>query len=62
MRLLEKKKHKPDISYMPGAFWNEVIDFTDEQVIQCDVPAVKNDSLNDGDNSDRKWIFMGIQY
>ena len=46
--------HKSDISYMPGALWDKVTDFTDESVVQRDVPAVKNTSLNDDDNDDRK--------
>ena len=39
---------------MPWALWDTVIDFTDESVVQCDVPAVKNTSLDDNDNDDRK--------
>ena len=31
---------------MPGAFWDKVIDFTDEPVVQCDVQDVKNISLD----------------
>ena len=38
---------------MPGALWDEVIDFTDEPVGQCDVSSVKNTSLDD-DNDDCK--------
>ena len=37
---------------MPGALWDKVTDFTDEPVIQCDVPAVKNNSLGDDDGDD----------
>ena len=33
---LEKMINKSDISYMPGAFWDKGIDFTDEPVVQCD--------------------------
>lgn len=39
---------------MPAAFWNKVTDFTDQPKIQCDVLAVKNTSLNDGDNNNCK--------
>ena len=41
---------------MPEALWDKVTDFTDEPVVQCDVPAVKNTSLddNDDDNNDCK--------
>ena len=39
---------------MPGAFRDKVIDFTDEPVVQCDVQAVKNTSLDNDDNDDRK--------
>ena len=46
---------------MPGVLWVKVINFKDDSVAQCDVPAVKNTSLDDGnDNDDRKWILMGI--
>ena len=31
-----------------------MLDFTDEPVVQCDVHAVKNTSLDDHDNDDRK--------
>ena len=31
-----------------------VIDFTDEPVVKCDVPAVKNTSLDDDANDDCK--------
>ena len=52
MRSLEKKKNNSDISYMAGAFWDRVNDFTDESVVQYDVPAVKNTSLDDDDDDD----------
>ena len=39
---------------MPGAFWDKLINFTDEPVVQCDVPAVKNTLLDDDDNDDRQ--------
>ena len=42
------------IPYMQRAFWDKVLDFTDEPVVQCDVHAVKNTSLDDHDNDDRK--------
>ena len=32
---------------MPGALRDKVIDFTDEPVVQYDVPAVINTSLDD---------------
>ena len=35
------KLGKSDKSYVPGALWDKVIDFTDEPVVQCDVPAAK---------------------
>ena len=49
-----KKQNKLDISYIPGAFWDKVIDFTDETVVQFDVQAVKNTSLDDDENDDCK--------
>ena len=49
-----KKTSKSDISYMPGALWGKVIDFTDEPVVQCDALAVKNTSLDADDNDDCK--------
>ena len=39
---------------MPGAFWDKVTDFTDEPVVQCDVQAVKNTSLDNDGNGDCK--------
>ena len=39
---------------MPETFWDKVTDFIDEPVVQCDVPAVKNTSLDDGNNDDCK--------
>ena len=36
------------------ALWDKVIDFTDEPVAQCDVPAVKDALLDDDDNENRK--------
>ena len=50
-----KKQSKSDIPHIPGALWGKVIDLTDEPAVQCDVPAVKNTSLDDDDNDhDRK--------
>ena len=42
------------MSCMPGAFRDKVNDFTDQPVVQCDVQAVKNSSLDNDDNDDRK--------
>ena len=39
--------------------WGEDTDFTDELSVQCNVPAVKNTSLDD-DNDDCKWTLIGI--
>ena len=39
---------------MPGAFWDKVIYFTDERVVQCDIKAVKNASLDNDDNDGHK--------
>ena len=39
---------------MPGEFWNKVTDFTDEPVVQCHIQGVKNTSLDNDDNDDRK--------
>ena len=36
--------------YTPGAFWDKVIDFTDEPVVK----SVENTLLHNGDNDDRK--------
>ena len=49
-----KKKIKSDILHTPGAFWDKVTGFTDELAVRCDSPAVKNASLDDGDNDDYK--------
>ena len=51
---------KSDKSYVPGALWDKVIDFTDEPVVQCDVPAAKNTSWDDDDNDDCKQILIGM--
>ena len=39
---------------MPGLFRDKVIDFTDEPVVQCDVQAVKNTSLDNYNDDNRK--------
>ena len=50
----ENKQRKSVISCVPGTLWDKVTDFAAEPVAQCDVPAVKNTSLNDSDNGDYK--------
>ena len=45
-----KIQSKSDISYMPGKLWDKVIDHTDEPVVQFNVPAVKDASLDDNNN------------
>ena len=52
--ITEKKQSKSGISFMSGALWDKVIDFTDEPAVQCDVLAVKNNSLDDNDNDECK--------
>ena len=42
-----------NLSYMSGEFWDKITDSIDEPAVQCDVPAVKNTLLVDGDNDDR---------
>ena len=49
MWLLEKIKRSHTFS-----------DFTDERVVQADVPAVKDTSLDDGNNDDCKKIYYYI--
>ena len=39
---------------MAGAFSDKVLDFTDEPIVQCDVQAVKNTSLDNDDNNNHK--------
>ena len=39
---------------MQGVFQDKVIDFTDEPIIQYDVQAVKNTSVDNDDNDDGK--------
>ena len=55
-----KNKKKTGISYIIVTFWDRVIGFTDEPVIQCDVPPVKDIYLDDDNNDDYKYILMGI--
>ena len=45
---------------MSEAYWDKVTDFADEPVVQCDVPAVKNTSLDDGNNDICKKELIGI--
>ena len=40
--------------YIPGAFWDKVIDFTDYPVVQCDVQVIKNTSFDNDDKNDGK--------
>ena len=46
---------------MPGVFWDKVIDFKNGPVVQYDVPALENTSLDDDDNDDNKNILMVIR-
>ena len=48
------EKNKVSQTYMPGTLWDKVIDFTNEPVVQFDVLALKNTSLDDDDNDDHK--------
>ena len=48
------EKNKVSQTYMSGALWDKVIDFTNEPVVQFDVLALKNTSLDDDDNDDHK--------
>ena len=56
--MTEKDKNKPHISYMSEAFWDKLTDVIDDPVVQCDVPAVKNTSLDVGNNDDCKYIWL----
>ena len=56
----KKKKNKSGISDIPETFWDKVPDFTDDPVLQCDVPTVKNTILDDGNNDDHKKILIGL--
>ena len=49
-----KKQSKSNVLYMPEALWEKVIDFTEEPVVQWDIPAVKNTLLDDDDNDASK--------
>ena len=53
-KLRPLKKNKTNMPYMHWALWDKVIDFTDEPVVQCDVAAVKNTSLDDDDDNDER--------
>ena len=48
---ITRKRKKSDM-YIPGTFWDNFIDSRDEPLIQCNVSAVKNTSLDNGDNFD----------
>ena len=48
--ITKQNQKKSDIPYMKLAFWDKVIYFTDEPVVQCDVKAIKNTSLHNDDN------------
>ena len=50
--ITEQKKNKSHISYMPKAFRDKAPDFTDELVLQYDVPTLKNTSLDYGNDDD----------
>ena len=39
---------------MPGEFRDKIIDFTGEPVVQRNIQAVKNASLDNDDNDDHK--------
>lgn len=56
--MTEKDKNKSHISYMPEAFWDKLTDVIDEPVVPCDVSAVKNTSLDVGNNGDCKYIWL----
>ena len=51
--ITEKNKASQSYKYQRWALWDKVTDFTVEPVVQCDVLAVKNTSLDD-DNDDCK--------
>ena len=50
----ENKQRKSVKSCVPGTLCDKVTDFADEPVAQCDLAAVKNTSINDGDNDNYK--------
>ena len=60
--ITEKKKNKTHISYILEVLWNKVTDIADEPVVQCDVPAAKNTSLDDGNNDDCKNVLITLVY
>ena len=51
---ITKQNKTSQTYYMPGAFWDKVLDFTDEPVVQWDFQAVKNTSLDNDNNDGRK--------
>ena len=55
--VITKKQSKSDISHIPRALWDKVIDFTDKPVVKRVVLPVTNTSLDnddDDDNGNRK--------
>ena len=47
------EKSKAGYTYhIPGSLWIKVINFKDDSVVQCDIPAVKNTSLDDDNDKD----------
>ena len=48
------KKNKAIQTYHICQEWDKVNDFTDEPVVQCDVPAVEITSLDGDDHDDCK--------
>ena len=49
-----ENKQRVCVSCVPGTLCDKVTDFADEPVAQCDLAAVKNTSINDGDNDNYK--------
>ena len=52
LSLGKKKNNRSNRSYIPGPFSDQITLVTDEPVVQCDVPAVKNNFVDDGDTND----------
>ena len=50
----KNEKQVTHIIYMPEALSDKVTGVTDETVVQCDIPVVKNTSLDDDHNNDCK--------
>ena len=50
----KKKNNKTNRSYIPGTFSDQIIFVTDETVVQCDVPGLKNNFVGDGNTNDVK--------